>query len=57
MRTINGITVYDEMPAGWGVLWNALRAPLGYVFIWNRKSRFTGEYKSGLIRVEKVRKK
>ena len=55
MKAIRGVKVYEEMPAGWDVLWCAVTAPLGYVFIWNKKSRFTGEYKHGLISAEKVR--
>ena len=55
MNKISGITIYEELPVGWDILWGAVTAPQGYIFIWNKKSRFTGEYKCGLISVEKVR--
>jgi hypothetical protein len=40
--------VLDKAPDGWAVLDGALTAPRGYVFVCNRKSRWSGEYRHAL---------
>lgn len=41
--------VLDKVPDGWAVLDGALTAPRGYVFVYNRKSRWGGEYRHALV--------
>ena len=55
LKSINGVRVYAEIPPGWSVLRDAVGQPSGYVLIWNRKSRFGGEYKNGLVPAKNVR--
>lgn len=44
--------VFDGIPEGWKVLEGATTAPTGYVWIWNGKSRFGGEYERALYKVQ-----
>lgn len=46
--------IVREMPEGWSVVKDALTAPPGYVWIHNRKSLFSGEYQSALIKIENM---
>jgi hypothetical protein len=48
-KTINGIKVLNQVPEGWKVLGGANRAPVGYRFICNNKSRFGDEYEHALV--------
>ena len=41
--------VLDKVPDGWVALDRALTAPRGYVFVCNRKSRWSGEYRHALV--------
>lgn len=45
------IEVLKEIPDGWAILYGATTAPVGYKWIWNKKSRFFGEYKHALIKI------
>ena len=47
------IKIYNELPKGWRIKQNATTAPNGYVWICNNKSHFSGEYKSGLLKLLK----
>ena len=47
---VSSLPVFDEIPAGWGVIKGTLTAPCGYEFINNRKSRFSHEYQQGLVK-------
>ncbi len=49
--------IYKRIPKGWKVLKGATTAPNGYVWIWNGKSRFLGEYRAGLVPIEVVKDK
>lgn len=42
---------YESIPIGWKVIKGATTAPLGYVWISNGKSRFSGEYEHGLLKI------
>lgn len=46
-----GVKILDEMPRGWKVNKGATTAPDGYVWIWNGKSLFSGEYQHALLKV------
>lgn len=46
---INRILVFQEIPPGWTLLNGALTPPVGYKLICNGKSRFSADYKTGLI--------
>lgn len=46
------IPIYDSLPEGWRIKENTNTAPRGYVWIWNAKSRFGGEYRHGLMKVK-----
>lgn len=46
------VKIYTEMPEGWTFLDGTTTAPVGYRWIWNRKSRFGGEYLHGLLKDE-----
>lgn len=45
----NGIDIFFEIPSGWVKDYDATTAPIGTVWINNRKSRFSGEYEHGLL--------
>lgn len=47
------IPIYDSLPEGWRIKEGANTAPRGYVWIWNVKSRFGGEYRHGLMKIRK----
>ena len=47
----DGVPVYDSMPDGWKEIQGATTAPNGYVWIWNRKSIFSKEFKHALLRI------
>lgn len=51
--THKDVKKYTEMPKGWDFLKGATTAPKGYEWIWNRKSRFGGEYQHGLLKVDR----
>lgn len=55
LKHINGIEEFDSVPDGWVVLRNANMAPLGFRFICNNKSRWSGEYKHALVHEEAAR--
>lgn len=46
------VNIYETIPEGWGKLKGAVTAPKGYVWIWNRKSRFNGQYQRGLLKLD-----
>lgn len=50
---IKATKIYDSLPEGWQIKEGAATAPLGYVWIWNGKSRFDGEYRHGLMEIKK----
>ena len=45
------IPIYDSLPEGWRIKEGANTAPRGYVWIWNVKSHFGGEYRHGLMKI------
>lgn len=49
------ILIYNEMPEGWEALKGALTAPEGYIWIWNKKSRFgaSRNFQHGLLKTTK----
>lgn len=47
--------IYKRIPKGWKVLKGAITAPDGYVWIWNGKPRFSGEYRAGLVLIDKIK--
>lgn len=47
--------ILEQMPDGWGVIPWAKTAPHGYVWINNRKSIFSKEYKHGIIKIENLK--
>ena len=46
------IPIYDSLPEGWRIKENTNTAPRGYVWIWNVKSYFGGEYRHGLMKAK-----
>lgn len=48
-RRLN-IRLLDHLPEGWRVLKGALTAPVGYVWVCNRKSILRGEYEHALMK-------
>jgi hypothetical protein len=46
------IKIYDKMPKGWKRLKGAQTARRGYEWICNGKSRFGGEYRHALLKIE-----
>jgi hypothetical protein len=56
-KTVNdlinkGVTILNEMPKGWKVNEKATTAPVGYKWINNGKSLFSGERKIALLKIE-----
>ena len=49
MEKINGVKVFNYIPAGWKVVDGANMVPNGYRFISNNKSRWSGEYEHALV--------
>ena len=47
------IPVVDKLPKGWKLVYGGTTAPKGYVWCYNGKSRFGGEYEHLLVRVER----
>jgi hypothetical protein len=45
------VPIYDTMPEGWVEIRGATTAPNGYVWINNRVSIFTKEYRHALLRI------
>jgi hypothetical protein len=41
---------YDKMPEGWKEVKGASTAPNGYVWIWNRKSIFSKDFRHALLK-------
>ena len=48
------VPVYDTMPEGWKERWGAQTAPSGYVWIYNRKSILSKEYRHGLLKIKEL---
>lgn len=44
------VEVFEEMPDGWKQLKGASTAPYGYIWIWNGKSLFHGEYRTAFLK-------
>lgn len=40
----------DQIPKGWVKLEGATTAPKGYIWYWNGKSRFGGEFECALVK-------
>ena len=51
MNKFPDVPIYDTMPDGWIEIKGATTAPNGYVWINNRKSIFTKEYRHALLRI------
>ena len=45
------IPILDTIPKGWGIVKGATTAPRGYVWINNRKSIFSDEYRHALLKI------
>lgn len=45
----NGVIVYDKLPKDWKIIKDATTNPKGYKWINNGKSRFSKNYKQGLL--------
>lgn len=48
-----GVPFYDTLPDGWVINERATTAPHGYVWINNRVSIFSPEYRHALLRIRK----
>lgn len=46
------VTIYDTMPDGWMEIRHAQTAPVGYVWICNRMSVFSPEYRHALLKLK-----
>lgn len=46
----NNIQILDSLPAGWSFIKGAMTAPKGYKWACNRKSPFSKEGRSALVR-------
>ena len=46
------VKIYKKLPKGWEILENATTAPVGYKWIFNRKSLFSKERKRALLKSE-----
>jgi len=49
----HGVPFYDTLPDGWVINERATTAPSGYVWINNRVSIFSKEYRHGLLKRER----
>ena len=49
-RMLERYPVFDTMPEGWRAIKNAVYHPTGYMWICNGKSRFSKEWKQGLLK-------
>lgn len=47
---IANLPVFEKIPVGWFALSGATTAPIGYLLISNGKSRFSKEYRCGLVK-------
>ncbi len=47
--------ILKKMPQGWKVRKGATTAPIGYVWVYNGKSRFGGEYEQALVPESEVK--
>ena len=57
MKKINGKdyhVINGELPKGWSRIEGELTAPRGYTWVSNNKSRFSGERKSAIIKIDKL---
>lgn len=43
--------IFTTMPDGWTEIKGAMTAPVGYIWICNNKSRFSGEYEQALLKI------
>lgn len=43
--------IFATMPDGWTEIKGAMTAPVGYIWICNNKSRFSGEYEQALLKI------
>lgn len=48
----NGVIVYDKLPKDWKIIKETTTNPKGYKWINNGKSRFSKNYKQGLLEVK-----
>lgn len=47
------IEILPTLPDGWKILEDATTAPIGFIWVWNGKSRFNGkEYRAALVSEE-----
>lgn len=46
-----GIKIVDKIPEGWIITEGATTAPVGYKWINNNKSMFSGERKTALLKI------
>lgn len=46
-----GVKIVNENPKGWEILSNATTSPVGYVWMYNGKSLFSGERKRKLLKI------
>lgn len=53
---MKNVEILDKIPEGWKVRKGATTAPRGYVWIWNVKSLFSGEYRATLVSIELINK-
>lgn len=44
-----GVEIYEEMPDGWGEIKGALTAPNGAIWIHNKKSILSKDYRHALL--------
>ena len=44
------LEVFEELPEGWAILEAAATAPEGYKWIWNKMSRFGGNFRHALLK-------
>ncbi len=49
-----GVKILNKNPYVWKLLKGATTAPCGFVWVWNVKSRFSGEYRAALVPIEAV---
>lgn len=54
MLKSRGVKILDKIPNGWKILKGATTAPRGFVWVWNVKSHFSGEYLAALVLIEAV---
>lgn len=47
--------IYTTLPDGWAVIPWATTAPIGFVWINNRESIFSKDYKHGIVKIENLK--